>query len=435
MARPSQNMSRDPSDVPPREAAAWIVRVLRDEGFTANFAGGCVRDELLNLHPLDYDIATSARPDDIVRIFPKASQVGAAFGVMLVRKHGVTVEVATFRADGPYSDKRRPDSITFADEAADARRRDFTINALFLDPFKPASDASRVIDHVGGVADLHARVLRAVGDPNARLEEDHLRALRAVRFSTRLGFDIEAATAAAIRAHANQLRGVSRERIGDEIRLMLARPTRRASMEALSALTLDVPVFDRTPDPGSPAAGGAYPRLAADIDLPGALAAVLIDRRNDDLLAASPKGEGTRLDALRITRAALCLSNDERDDCLATLGSLASMIHDWTGLTVAGRKRLAGGRRFATALSLLQKINAGRADEIQTDVRSLSGQFGGISPLPLLSGDALVAAGLKPGPRFKVILDQVYDAQLEGRVATSAQALALAMELGGTSRV
>lgn len=435
MARPSQNTPRDPNDVPPREAAAWIVRVLRDEGFAANFAGGCVRDELLDLHPLDYDVATSARPDDIIRIFPKASQVGAAFGVMLVRKHGVTVEVATFRADGPYSDKRRPDSITFADEAADARRRDFTINALFLDPFKPASDASRVIDHVGGVADLRARVLRAVGDPNARLEEDHLRALRAVRFSTRLGFEIESATAAAIRAHANQLRGVSRERIGDEIRLMLARPTRRASIEVLTALTLDVPVFDRAPDPGSPAEGGAYPRLAADIDLAGALAAVLIDRRNADLLAASPKGEGTRLDALRITRAALCLSNDERDDCLATLASLASMIHEWSGLAVAGRKRLAAGRRFASALSLLRTINAANADGIESDVRSLSGQFGGISPIPLLSGDALVASGLKPGPRFKVILDQVYDAQLEGRVTTSAQALALAMELGGTSRV
>lgn len=435
MARPSQNMSRDPGDVPPREAAAWIVRLLRAEGHTAYFAGGCVRDELLGLHPLDYDVATSARPDDIVRIFPKASHVGAAFGVMLVRKHGVTVEVATFRADGPYSDKRRPDSITFADEAADARRRDFTINALFLDPFKPASDATRVIDHVGGVADLRARVLRAVGDPNARLDEDHLRALRAVRFATRLGFAIESRTEAAIQAHANQLRGVSRERIGDEIRLMLARPTRRASMETLAALTLDVPAFDRAADPQSPAAAGAYPRLDAELDLSGALAATLIDRWSTDLLAASAKGEGTRLDAMRITRSALCLSNDERDDCLTTLASLSGMLHTWSTLGVAGRKRLASGRRFASALAILGTIDPAAAEHIAADVRSLSGQFGGISPIPLLSGDSLVAAGLKPGPRFKQILDQVYDAQLEGRVTTVDAALAMAMELGGTPRV
>ncbi|MFM7242859.1 MAG: hypothetical protein ACKO40_01615, partial [Planctomycetaceae bacterium] len=349
--------------------------------------------------------------------------------------HGVTVEVATFRADGPYSDKRRPDSITFADEAADARRRDFTINALFLDPFKPASDATRVIDHVGGVDDLRARVLRAVGDPNARLDEDHLRALRAVRFATRLGFAIESGTAAAIRAHANQLRGVSRERIGDEIRLMLTRPTRRASMDTLVALTLDVPVFDRVADPSSPASVGEHPRLNADVDPAGALAATLIDRWSDDLLASSPKGEGARMEALRIIRHALCLSNDERDDCLATLSSLSSMLHTWNMLGVAGRKRLASGRRFDSALAILATIDAAVADRIAGDVRSLSGQFGGISPIPLLSGDSLVAAGLKPGPRFKQILDQVYDAQLEGRVATAESALALAMELGGKPRV
>lgn len=435
MARPSQNTHRDPGDVPPREAAAWIVRVLRDEGHTAYFAGGCVRDELLDLHPLDYDIATSARPDDIARIFPKASHVGAAFGVMLVRKHGVTVEVATFRADGPYSDKRRPDSITFADEAADARRRDFTINALFLDPFKPGTDAGRVIDHVGGVADLRARIVRAVGDPNARLDEDHLRALRAVRFATRLGFAIEDQTAAAIRAHANQLRGVSRERIGDEIRLMLARPTRRASLESLAKLALDVPVFDHAAHPTSPAAGGSYPRLSADVDLPGALAAALIDRWSGDLLQASPKGEGTRLDALRLTRNALCLSNEERDACMGTLSALAGMIHTWTDLGIAGRKRLAAGRRFAAAIAILETIEKAAAASISADVRSLSGQFGGISPVPLLSGDALVAAGLKPGPKFKQILDQVYDAQLEGRVTTVASALSMAMELGATPRV
>ncbi|MBY0111989.1 MAG: CCA tRNA nucleotidyltransferase [Phycisphaerales bacterium] len=438
MARPSQSVERDPEAVPPREAAAWIVRVLRDEGHIANFAGGCVRDELLGLHPLDYDVATSARPDDIQKIFPRASQVGAAFGVMIVRKHGVTVEVATFRADGPYSDKRRPDSITFADEAADARRRDFTINALFLDPFKPADDPTRVIDHVGGVADLQARIVRAVGDPNARLDEDHLRALRAVRFATRLGFEIENVTAAAIRAHANQLRGVSRERIGDEVRLMLARSTRAASMRCLSELTLDVPVFERPADPDSPGARGDYPTLsqvADPLDVAAALAGALLDRWSSDLLAATPKGEGARLDALRVTRQALCLSNEERDDCLQTLSALAAMKHRWSDLAVAARKRLAAGARFSAAIALLGGIQPDLALAISADVRELSGHFGGLSPTPFINGETLIAAGLRPGPRFKVLLDQVYDAQLEGRVREPSSALALAMELDRASGV
>ncbi|HEX8878248.1 MAG TPA: CCA tRNA nucleotidyltransferase [Phycisphaerales bacterium] len=436
MARPSQSTGAE--GVPPREAAAEIVRLLRDAGYAALFAGGCVRDELLGLHPLDYDVATSARPDDIQKIFPKASQVGAAFGVMIVRKHGVTVEVATFRADGPYSDKRRPDSIVFADEKADARRRDFTINALFLDPFKPSHDPGRVIDFVGGVADLRAGVVRAVGDPNARLDEDHLRALRAVRFATRLGFAIEDATAAAIRAHASQLQGVSRERIGDEIRLMLARPSRAASMQRLCELTLDTPVFDRPADPESPASAGLHPTLGGvpePLDVAGALAGVLIDRWSPDLIARTPKGAGARLEALRVTRRALCLSNDERDDCLETLSCLAEMRHGWAELPVAGRKRLAAGRRFASAMPILRSIQSEAAGVIEADVRALSGQHGGLSPEAWVNGDMLVTAGLRPGPRFKRILEQVYDAQLEGRVRSRDDALTLALELGRGSGV
>ena len=181
-----------------RQAATWIVRTLHDAGHIAYFAGGCVRDGLLGLHPTDFDIATDAPPQRVQGLFKRTAEVGAAFGVVLVhvtpeemgapggRRDAVSVEVATFRSDGPYTDARRPDVVHFSDPQSDARRRDFTINALFLDPLQPADEATRsvgapdlqgrVIDYVGGVADLKGRVLRAVGDPEKRLAEDHLRA-------------------------------------------------------------------------------------------------------------------------------------------------------------------------------------------------------------------------------------------------------------------
>ena len=212
-----------------RGTAASIVRRLREAGHVAYFAGGCVRDELLGLDPVDYDVATDARPDAIQAMFRKTAAVGASFGVVLVKEAGGVVEVATFRSDGPYSDSRRPDRVEFADAAHDAQRRDFTINALFLDPLAAEDSASihgHVIDHVGGMADLRARVIRAVGDPERRLAEDHLRALRAVRFAARFGFAIEQGTASAIREHASDLEGVSRERVGDELRRMFLAETR-----------------------------------------------------------------------------------------------------------------------------------------------------------------------------------------------------------------
>ena len=217
----------DRSGVPPhpgREAAVSIVRQLRARGRVAYLAGGCVRDELLGLVPKDYDVATDASPDEVRRLFRRSGLVGAAFGVVLVRQSGVAVEVATFREDGPYSDQRRPDRGVCSTPEADARRRDFTINALFRDPLAEGGDG--IIDHVGGVADLRAGVIRAVGDASARLAEDHLRGLRAVRFAARLGFEIEPVTRGAIAADAAALRGVSPERIGEEMRRMLGHPSR-----------------------------------------------------------------------------------------------------------------------------------------------------------------------------------------------------------------
>ncbi|MBU0718712.1 MAG: CCA tRNA nucleotidyltransferase, partial [Planctomycetes bacterium] len=176
------------------DAALQIIKRLRAEGHTALLAGGCVRDRLLAQTPKDFDIVTDAPPERVKEIFPRARKVGAKFGVMLIRKYGFDTEVATFRSDGTYSNGRHPDQVTFSSDIEDAQRRDFTINGLFHDPIEDL-----VIDYVGGRADLEARILRTIGNPEQRFGEDHLRMLRAVRFASRLGFEIEPTTMAAIR--------------------------------------------------------------------------------------------------------------------------------------------------------------------------------------------------------------------------------------------
>jgi poly(A) polymerase len=426
-----------------REVATWIVRMLRDRGFVAYFAGGCVRDELLGLTPKDYDVATDARPDAIAGLFPRTAHVGAAFGVMLVRHEGVSVEVATFRADGEYTDRRRPDQITFSDEVADAKRRDFTVNALFLDPLKPDTDSGRVIDHVGGVADLHAKVLRAVGDADQRLKEDDLRSLRAVRLSTRLGFEIEPATREAIRRHAGELSGISRERIGDEVRLMLEHPSRGSAMQLLAELGLDGPTFGRPAIAGrswllpllkpAPALQDREPNECGIVA--GTLAMALLDREGPGLIAKTAQGEGQRLEVLRETRRALCLSNEERDDCLAILRHVAELREGWSASPVAKQKRIGASRGFVWAVEIVRTLDASGADQIDRRVAELAGLHGGLAPKPYVTGDDLVEAGFSPGPSFRTVLDRVYDEQLEGRIGSPTEGLALATrmarELGG----
>ncbi|MEO1128103.1 MAG: CCA tRNA nucleotidyltransferase [Planctomycetota bacterium] len=228
-----------------REAATEIVRRLTEAGHVAYFAGGCVRDELLGRAPEDYDVATDAPPERISALFRRTREVGRAFGVVLVRKNQIWVEVATFRVEHGYSDGRRPDAVTFCNAEQDALRRDFTINALFIDPLDTGDrPGGRVIDHVQGLADLDARMVRAVGDPEARLAEDNLRALRAVRFASRLRFALDVGTAEAVRRHATELAGVSRERIGDELRRMFGHAQRADAASYMHALGLDGPTLD-----------------------------------------------------------------------------------------------------------------------------------------------------------------------------------------------
>ena len=413
-----------PDRLTPRDAAIAVVTRLRGAGHAAYLAGGCVRDELLGVTPKDYDVATDARPDAIRVLFERTAEVGASFGVMLVREFGATTEVATFRSDGPYTDKRRPDHVEFADARADAQRRDFTINALFIDPLIEGDD--RIIDFVGGRADVDARVLRAVGDPAARLAEDHLRALRAVRFAARYALTIDERTADAIREHAAALTGVSVERIGEEVRRMMGDPSRARAAGLIESLGLDRPIFGAPRGTSGSASAGALARVGVGADVALALAAWAVDR------AGSVPDPG---ETARAWRGALDLSNDLADDLRRTLDGARAFMDAWDALGVAGCKRLASRARAGEALDLVGAIDADRRASIDDDVRALEADAVGLAPEPLVDGDLLVACGFRPGKGFGDLLDAVYDAQLEGLVATRDGALRLAEELASSHGV
>jgi len=430
--------------------ATRVVQRLREADHTAYFAGGCVRDELLGLGPQDYDVATDATPEQVRRHFNRTNEVGASFGVMLVRLDRVTIEVATFREEAAYTDRRRPDEVRYADPIRDAHRRDFTINALFLDPLGepsvrdertgaradleslglPGVDGT-VIDFVGGVPDLKARVVRAVGDPEARLAEDHLRALRAVRFAARLGFDLDAATGDAIHRHARDLIGVSRERVGDEVRRMLAHPARRDAIRLMARLGLvrptlepEAPARDREPE-GGPALA-ALPEWAS---FSGVLAAWTLDRRFAGGDAEATISERTIEEETGRLRQALCLTNDERAALRSILRAVRRIETEWPLMRVAERKRLAASPGFSEALAIVRGRRPAHGDQVAEEVAGLHRIGGGLAPEPLLTGEDLTAWGVKPGPRIGEALRRVYDAQLEGRVTDRTEAERLARNL------
>ncbi|MGD9689764.1 MAG: CCA tRNA nucleotidyltransferase [Phycisphaerales bacterium] len=433
-------MARAPDPAIARREATMIVRALRDRGHVAYFAGGCVRDELLGLHPTDYDVATDARPEQVRAAFRRVHEVGAAFGVMLVPTNGVTIEVATFRTEGTYSDRRRPDSVSFATPELDAARRDFTINALFLDPLAPPTPLppplprveGALIDLVGGVDDLRAGVIRAVGDPHRRLAEDHLRALRAVRFAARLGFSIAPDTTSAIREHARELEGVSRERIGEEVRRMLDHPSRGTAAALLNSLALDAPVLQEPPRPSSPDTAGEpsiLARLPRSAPHPTALAAWALDRHAGAGVAAGTLVEPARQALIAGWRRALCLSNKDRDALDDTLAAHAVLIKNWAELGIAPRKRAFGRMEFREALVILGVSAKSLASAISSDLAAIGVDLTRSPPSPWVNGGDLIRLGLKPGPAFKRILNAVYDAQLDGSAGSKAEALELARRL------
>ncbi len=393
-----------------KEAATAAARRIMEAGFTAYFAGGCVRDELLGIEPTDYDLATDAKPDEIATLFRGSRGVGESFGVMLVRVRGRVTEVATFRTDGRYEDGRRPSHVRFASAAEDAQRRDFTINGLFRHPL-----TNEIVDFVKGQQDLNARVLRAIGDPDARLREDRLRTLRAARFAARFALTIDPATALAIQLAGEDLAGVSRERIGGEFRRMLTHETRVRALELIEEWKLDRATLGEAPS------AGPLIRVAAvhrDASFATALAAWQLDRAARYGTCSAPSCE--------TWRDRLNLSARESSD-LEAIGQLVAVLTtSWPTLAVAGRKRLASRSVFASSLAILSAENPRLGLEIGEAAAALSKQHGGLAPQPFVTGSDLIGMGCAPCPRFKPFLDSLYDRQLDGTIASRDEALGVA---------
>lgn len=411
-----------------RGAAVRIIRELGRAGHTAYLAGGCVRDAQLGVEPKDYDVATEARPEVVRSVFKRSQYVGEAFGVVLVYINGHAIEVATFRSEWGYEDGRRPSGVEFTDAQHDAQRRDFTINGLFADPLgddgEPNADGKdRIIDFVGGRLDLQDRVLRAIGKPDERFAEDYLRMLRAARFAARLGFTIDPETAEAIRVSAKHLGKISRERIGQEVMLMLTGPMPALAAGLIQSLELDGTTFNEDHDDVALPTLGALP---AGSSYALSLAAWMLDRHgaSGSLDAAAVFADEQAWPVLRGWRKALCLSNDDRAG-LADALSLLKRAHGWSALGVAKRKRLLARPGWAGALALIRAVEPdGLFQVIEAQAQPLIAQ--GVEPKPWVTGDDLIGMGLKPGPGIGRLLDRVYDAQLDGRVSSRDEALAWA---------
>jgi tRNA nucleotidyltransferase/poly(A) polymerase len=400
---------------PQREFALEVVQKLRAAGYEALWAGGCVRDQLLGLAPKDYDVATSAKPDEIRAVFGerRTLAIGAAFGVITVlgRRQQGQVEVATFRTDAEYSDGRRPDSVHFTTAEHDAQRRDFTINGLFFDPV-----TEQVVDYVGGRDDLERKLIRAIGDPRLRLSEDKLRMLRAVRFAATFRFAIEPATFAAIQGMAAEVNTVSAERIGAELRRMLVDPNRAIALDLLretKLLARVLPELDLLDD----SAFGATRRILAALDKPTlALALAALLSQAGDSHSPGTVGRRLRYTNREIERATWLLTHLPvlHDAPHAPWPRLQRvLVHDGSSELIALATAVAGPDD--PSLALARERLAWPAEKL--------------NPPPLIDGSDLIGHGLAPGPEFTRLLEIVRDAQLRGEIETTLGALTLVQRI------
>lgn len=389
-----------------RRAAITIVERLREKGFCALLAGGCVRDMLLRRRPKDYDVATDAKPDDVTALFPRTLKVGAKFGVVIVLARCTQVEVATFRSEAGYQDGRHPDHVAFTDAANDAARRDFTINGMFYDPLE-----EQVIDYVEGQADLSRRIVRTIGDPEERFGEDYLRMLRAIRFSTQLDFEIEPATFAAIRRNARHITNISGERISAELEATLVHPNRHAGASMLLASGLAEQIFPGLPEEQRHQAPPVLERLRRRVDFALALAA---------FFSGCSTGEAIEMcHILKLSRRQtrhlrfLLTHRDRLLDHKMTLASLKQLMaqpyfRDLFELERATQKAAGNKVALAALARLHQRVASLRGVEVK--------------PRPLLNGHDLIRLGASPGPEVGQLAEELYVAQLEDQLHTKRQA-------------
>jgi len=438
-----------------RNFSTSIVQTLRQRGFQAYLVGGCVRDLLLGREPKDYDVATSATPEQVMEIFPETYAVGAQFGVVLVPESAVAVnaslesaaksravEVATFRSDLGYSDGRHPDEVRFSsDPREDVARRDFTINGMLLDPI-----SGDVLDFVGGRKDLEAGIVRTIGDPERRFAEDKLRMLRAVRFAARFGYAIEPATFAAMQKLGEQIEVVSRERVRDELTRMLTEGQARRAfllLDESGLLRHVLPEISAMKGVEQPAEfhpeGDVFvhtllllENLPWPCPLTLAWGALLHDVGKPPTFRMAP--DRIRFDghvevgvkmAEEICRG-LRFSNDETEQILALVDNHMRFGH-------ATRMKESTLKKFLRMPGFDEHLALHRADSLASHRNLSTYEFiqqkrseipvEKMRPAPLVTGEDLIVQGHVPGPKFREILGAVEDAQLEGRLTAREAAL------------
>jgi len=424
--------------------AGSVIERLRASGHAAYLVGGCVRDLLLGRVPKDFDVATSAVPDELLRLFPGAGRVGAHFGVVLVHEGEAQVEVATFRSDLEYADGRHPGGVRFeTDPRQDVLRRDFTINALLQDPA-----TGEVLDFTGGRADLEAGIVRAIGDPERRFREDHLRLLRAVRFAARLGSKIEPVTFDAIRRLAPLIQSVSAERVRDEIARILTEGSARRGFELLHETGLlheVLPEIERMRGVEQP------PEYHPEGDV-WTHTLIMLDRMREPSLALAL---GVLLHdvgkpaTFRVAERIRFDGHVEKGVEIAhrllvrlrfpnhVIDAVEALIANHMKFADAPRMRESTLKRFIRMPDFDSHLELHRLDCLSSHgaldnyrfVRRTQAEVPPeqLRPAPLITGKDLIREGFRPGPRFGDVLREVETAQLEGRISTHDEALRMAV--------
>lgn len=394
------------------QLAKKIVKILRNAGHEAYFAGGCVRDLLLGIDPKDYDIATSAHPDAIVALFRRTRPVGHHFGVILVRLGGHDFEVATFRADGPYLDSRRPTHVTFTTAEEDVKRRDFTVNGLLFDP-----QTDQVLDLVGGREDLERRVIRAIGNPEQRFKEDALRLLRAVRFAVTYDFALDDATFGAMQTTAPLIANVSRERVSDEMRRILASPHAARGITLLDESTLLPVVYPELDPQLLPLIAGRLEHLPGDNALLALACLLLGSVASAEVDAFRQKNRLSRADGSTLTALLDHHGDFERYPSLARHARIRLIREPWA-------RDAIGLLRADLRARKLPEIPHHRAAH---ELAHLSAEE--LRPRRLIDGADLQRLGIPPGPLYRTVLTAIEDAQLDQRIRDHDEALTLIASL------